>query len=60
MGILFVILLRRTLVEDTDLPFPESYACYEIVKVGQKGESGAKYVFGALGLGMLIEIFKIQ
>ncbi|MEE9561747.1 MAG: OPT/YSL family transporter, partial [Thermoanaerobaculia bacterium] len=58
MGILFVILLRRTLVEDADLPFPESYACYEIVKVGQKGESGAKYVFGALGLGMLIEIFK--
>jgi putative OPT family oligopeptide transporter len=52
MGILFVILLRRTLVEDADLPFPESYACFEIVKVGQKGESGAKYVFGALGLGM--------
>ena len=58
MGILFVILLRRTLVVDAELPFPESYACYEIVKAGQKGESGAKYVFGALGLGMLIEIFK--
>jgi putative OPT family oligopeptide transporter len=58
MGILFVILLRRTLVVDADLPFPESYACYEIVKAGQKGESGAKYVFGALGLGMVIEIFK--
>ena len=39
MGILFVILLRRTLVEDADLPFPESYACYEIVKVGQKGRA---------------------
>jgi putative OPT family oligopeptide transporter len=58
MGILFVILLRRTLVVDADLPFPESYACYEIVKAGQKGESGARYVFGALGLGMLIELFK--
>jgi putative OPT family oligopeptide transporter len=58
LGILFVILLRRTLVVDADLPFPESYACYEIVKAGQKGETGAKYVFGALGLGMLIETLK--
>ena len=58
LGVLFVILLRRTLVEDAELPFPESYACYEIVKAGQKGESGAKYVFGALGIGMLTEIFK--
>jgi len=58
LGILFVILLRRTLVVDAELPFPESFACYEIVKAGQKGESGAKYVFGALGLGMLIEVFK--
>ena len=58
LGILFVILLRRTLVVDADLPFPESYACFEIVKAGQKGESGARYVFGALGLGMLVEILK--
>jgi len=58
LGILFVILLRRTLVVDADLPFPESHACFEIVKAGQKGESGARYVFGALGLGMLIEILK--
>jgi len=58
MGILFVILLRRTLIEDAHLPFPEGYACYEIVKSGQKGASGAKYVFGALGLGIIIELFK--
>ncbi|NJL26949.1 MAG: oligopeptide transporter, OPT family [Thermoanaerobaculia bacterium] len=58
LGILFVILLRRTLVVDAELPFPESFACYEIVKAGQKGETGAKYVFGALGIGMLIEVLK--
>jgi len=58
LGILFVILLRRTLVVDAELPFPESYACYEIVRAGQKGESGARYVFGALGLGMVIEFLK--
>jgi len=58
LGILFVILLRRTLVVDAKLPFPEGYACYEIVRAGQKGESGAKWVFGAMGLGILIEILK--
>ncbi len=58
VGILFVILLRRTLVVDADLPFPEGYACYEIVKSGQGGESGAKYVFGAMGLGIVLELFK--
>ncbi|HPW45217.1 MAG TPA: oligopeptide transporter, OPT family [bacterium] len=58
MGILFVILLRKTLVVDAELPFPEGYACYEIVRAGQKGESGAKYVFGAMGLGIFIEFLK--
>ncbi|MFA4875604.1 MAG: oligopeptide transporter, OPT family [bacterium] len=58
VGILFVILLRRTLVEDANLPFPEGYACFEIMKAGQRGESGAKYVFGAMGLGVLIELLK--
>ena len=58
LGVLFVILLRRTLVEDADLPFPESAACAELVKAGQKGESGAKYVFGAIGLSALLELFK--
>ncbi len=58
MGVFFVILLRRTLLVDAHLPFPEGHACYEIVKSGQKGASGAKYVFGAMGLGILIEMLK--
>lgn len=58
LGILFVVLLRRTLVVDAELPFPESYACYEIVRAGQKGESGANYVFGAMGVGAVIELLK--
>ncbi|MFQ6114135.1 MAG: OPT family oligopeptide transporter [bacterium] len=58
LGILFVILLRKTLVVDAGLPFPESYACYEIVRAGQKGESGANYVFGAMGVGALVELLK--
>lgn len=58
LGIMFIIVLRRTLCVDAGLPFPEAAACYEIVKVGQKGESGAKYVFGAMGVGFIIELLK--
>ncbi len=58
LGVLFVIFLRRILIEDTTLPFPESVATAEIVKAGQKGQTGAGYVFGALGLAAVIEFFK--
>jgi putative OPT family oligopeptide transporter len=58
LGVLFVIVLRRTLVVEAELPFPESVAASEIVKAGQKGETGAKYVFGAMGLAGLWELFK--
>ena len=58
LGVLFVIILRRSLIEDVSLPYPESKACAEIVKAGQGGQSGAKYVFGAMGLAALIELLK--
>ncbi len=58
LGIFFVIFLRRTLVEEADLQFPESVACSEIVKSGQKGETGAGYVFKAMGLSAFIELIK--
>jgi putative OPT family oligopeptide transporter len=58
LGVLFVIILRRSLVEEADLPFPESVAAAEIVKAGQGGQTGAIYVFGAMGLAALWELFK--
>ena len=58
LGILFIILLRRTLTVDAGLPFPESRACAELVMASQRGDTGARYVFGAMGLGMLIQVFK--
>jgi putative OPT family oligopeptide transporter len=58
LGVLFITLLRRTLAVDADLPYPESRACAAVVKAGQAGESGARYVFGAMGLGMLIQVVK--
>ncbi len=58
LGVLFVILLRRTLIVETDLPFPESVAAAEIHKAGQKGATGASLVFGAMSLSMVIEFFQ--
>lgn len=58
LGVLLMILLRRTFMEDTSLPFPESVACTEIVKAGQGGASGAGSVFAAMGIAGLVEFFK--
>jgi putative OPT family oligopeptide transporter len=58
LGVLFVIILRRTLVVEADLPFPESVAAAEIVKAGQGGQTGASYVFGAMGLAGAWELVK--
>jgi putative OPT family oligopeptide transporter len=58
LGVLFVIILRRSLVEEADLPFPESVAAAEIVKAGQGGQTGAAYVFSSMGLAAVWELFK--
>ncbi len=58
IGILFVAILRRVMVQDQELPFPESVAAAEIHKAGQKGGSGAKFLFWAMGLGGLIQLLK--
>lgn len=54
LGILFVTLLRRVMVEDPDLPFPESVAASEIHKAGQKGTGAAKLLFASMGFGGLV------
>jgi putative OPT family oligopeptide transporter len=54
LGILFVTFLRRVMVTDPDLPFPESRAAAEIHKAGQKGSAGAKFLFQAMGVGSLL------
>ncbi|MDJ0766772.1 MAG: oligopeptide transporter, OPT family, partial [Myxococcota bacterium] len=58
IGVLFVIILRRTLVVEADLPFPEAVAAAEIVKAGQGGQTGASHLFAAMGLAALWELLK--
>src|ERR1700722_16671601 len=54
LGILFVTLLRRVMVEDPELPFPESVAAAEIHKAGQQGSKAAKILFANMGFGGLM------
>jgi len=58
LGVLFVIILRRSLVQEAELPFPESVAASEIVKAGQGGQTGAGFVFSSMGIAALWEVFK--
>jgi putative OPT family oligopeptide transporter len=51
LGILFVTLLRRVMVEDPELPYPESAAAAEIHKAGQRGSDAARTLFQAMGVG---------
>jgi putative OPT family oligopeptide transporter len=54
LGVLFISLVRRVMVEDPELPFPESVAASEIHKAGQRGAEAAKYLFWNIGVGGLI------
>lgn len=55
LGIMFVALLRRVMVEDVELPFPESVAAAEIHKAGRHGAGGSKFLFSAMGIGAVIQ-----
>src|SRR2546421_7834900 len=54
LGVLFISLVRRTMVEDPELPFPESVAASEIHKAGQRGAQAAKYLFWNIGVGGVV------
>src|SRR5450631_1942829 len=56
LGVLFISLVRRVMVEDPELPFPESVAASEIHKAGQSSVEAAKYLFWNVGVGGLVYI----
>jgi len=56
IGVLFVSLVRRVMVEDPELPFPESVAASEIHKAGRRGAEAAKFLFWNIGVGAVIQI----
>ena len=56
LGIMFVTILRKVMVEDTSLPFPESVAASEIHKAGQRGMGAAMQLFKAMGVGAVVKL----
>ncbi|MBW4330019.1 oligopeptide transporter, OPT family [Stakelama sp. CBK3Z-3] len=52
LGVLFSVPLRRALVVDTDLPYPEGKAAAEVLKVGSESREGAAE--SAKGLSVLL------
>ena len=56
LGVLFISLVRRVMVDDPELPFPESVAASEIHKAGQRGAQAAKYLFWNIGVGSIVYI----
>jgi putative OPT family oligopeptide transporter len=56
LGVLFVTVLRRVMVEDQSLPYPESVAAAEIHKAGQRGADAAIRLFSAMGVGALVKL----
>jgi len=56
LGIMFVTMLRRVMVEDPDLKFPESVAASEIHKAGQRGAEAAVQLFKAMGVGAVVRL----
>lgn len=56
LGIMFVALLRRVMVDDKELPYPESVAASEIHKTGRSGGSGSKFLFNGMIIGGLVKV----
>jgi putative OPT family oligopeptide transporter len=56
LGVLFISLVRKGMVEDPELPFPESVAASEIHKAGRRGAQAAQYLFWNIGVGGIIYI----
>src|SRR6266404_5422346 len=50
------LIMVGSIVEDPELPFPESLAASEIHKAGQRGAQAAKYLFWNIGIGGVVYI----
>jgi putative OPT family oligopeptide transporter len=44
LGVLFTVPLRRALIVEQPLQFPEGVACAEVLETGERGGSGVKFV----------------
>jgi putative OPT family oligopeptide transporter len=53
LGVLFTVPLRRALIVERPLQFPEGIACAEVLKTGERGGAAVKYVaWAAIGAAL--------
>jgi len=58
LGVLFTIPLRRSLIVEQALPYPEGTATAEVLRVGDKPGSGLRVLALAGGLGALVKFIE--
>jgi len=56
LGVLFTIPLRRALIVESNLQFPEGIATAEVLETGQRGGSGIMYIAVASVAGALFKV----
>ena len=56
LGVLFTIPLRRSLIVEGDLKFPEGIATAEVLETGQEGGKGVKTIAKAALVGALFKV----
>ncbi|MEX1054715.1 MAG: oligopeptide transporter, OPT family, partial [Rhodothermales bacterium] len=56
LGVLFTIPLRRALILEAGLQFPEGVATAEVLKAGEEGGEGARYIAIAAVAGALLKL----
>ena len=56
IGVMFTIPLRRALIVDNPLKFPEGVATAEVLKVGESGGAGIKHLAAAAVVGALYKL----
>jgi putative OPT family oligopeptide transporter len=56
LGVLFSITLRRILIIDQALPYPEGIAAAEVLKAGEGSGKAVLYVFTAFFIGLLFRM----
>lgn len=56
LGVLFTVPLRRALIIEAKLRYPEGVATAEVLEVGQKGSGGIGCILAGAGLGALYKL----
>jgi putative OPT family oligopeptide transporter len=56
LGVLFTIPLRRALIVEDPLVFPEGVATAEVLKVGDRGGAGIGFIGSAAAIGALFKV----